>query len=95
MSRKPWTQYEYRINKKGAECFRTSRRDELVRKYLSFHGDPKYTMQVRSMRLGGYIGFNCISWSPWEPMCLSLEEQNRFGTETENGIRKAETNTGA
>ena len=58
------TRYEYRINKKGAECFRTDdiklckeKLDELNSKR------PVYTMQQRSMNYGGYI--DCPTWSPW------------------------------
>ena len=58
--------YEYRINKKGAESFRTEDPELCRRKLKELNGArpvPIYTMQSRSMRYGGFIVQP--SWSPW------------------------------
>lgn len=52
-----WYKTEYRINKKGCECFRTMDRDEAVQKLILLRekGRPGiYTMQTRSTRLDRY-----------------------------------------
>lgn len=52
-----WYKTEYRINKKGCECFRTMDRDEAVQKLIQLRekGRPGiYTMQTRSTRLDRY-----------------------------------------
>ena len=48
--------YEYRINKKGAECFRTERLEEAKSKLaeLSAKRPGIYTMQSRNVRLDRY-----------------------------------------
>ena len=48
--------YEYRLNKKGAECFRTADREEATAKLaeLSAKRPWIYTMQSRSCRLNRY-----------------------------------------
>lgn len=58
------TQYEYRINKKGSECFRTEHLDECKQKLAELNAKRNiYTMQVRKMRFGGYI--TSPAWEPW------------------------------
>lgn len=58
------TRYEYRINKKGAECFRTEDGDLCRRKLAELNSRrPVYTMQWRSMSYGGYI--DNPNWTPW------------------------------
>ena len=57
--------YEYRINKKGAECFRTNDRQTCLRQLSKLNDTrPVYTMQERCMRYGGYI--DKPYWSPWK-----------------------------
>ena len=58
-------QHEYRINKKGAECYRTEFYEECREKLAELNARrPVYTMQHRMIRQGGYIDRPC--WSPWE-----------------------------
>jgi len=47
---------QYRINKKGAECFRTGNRDEAEAKLAELNAKRPgiYTMQKRSVRLDRY-----------------------------------------
>ena len=58
------TRYEYRINKKGSECFRTEIYQEAKQKLDELNAKrPVYTMQSRSMSYGGYI--DRPDWTPW------------------------------
>lgn len=64
---------EYRINKKGAECFRSGSYEETRRKYeeLSAKRPNVYTMQCRRVQLDKYgveltDGTGRPSWSCWE-----------------------------
>lgn len=65
--------YEYRINKKGAECFRTEIREEAVKKLEELRAkkpNVKYDMQSRSVRVNKYgvaqeVYAGKIAWSPW------------------------------
>lgn len=58
------TRYEYRINKKGAECFRTEDYELAVAKLAELNARrPVYTMQTRTLRYGGYI--DNAHWGPW------------------------------
>lgn len=47
-----WLRTEYRINKKGAECFRTENREEAVEKLAALQAKRPgiYTMQTRTRR---------------------------------------------
>ena len=52
-----WYRSEYRINKKGAECFRSLDRDEVIAKLIdlrSKHNPCIYTLQKRTVRLDRY-----------------------------------------
>ena len=52
-----WYKSEYRINKKGAECFRTFDREEAVAKLIELRSKGRpgiYTMQTRTTRLDRY-----------------------------------------
>ena len=64
--------YEYRINKKGAECFRTDDIEKAKEKLkaLSEKRPGVYTMQSRSLRLNRYgvadmDGRGDPAWSIW------------------------------
>lgn len=48
--------YEYRINKKGAECFRTSDKEHCLERLTRLQAlrPGVYTMQTRSVRLDRY-----------------------------------------
>lgn len=61
---------EYRINKKGAECFRTSDREEAQNKLLQLQAKRPgiYTMQTRTRRENKYgqpIPFINDGWGLW------------------------------
>lgn len=57
--------HEYRINKKGAECYRTDSYEDAKRKLEELNSRrPVYTMQSRMMRYGGYI--DKPDWSCWQ-----------------------------
>ena len=58
------TRHEYRINKKGAECFRTDDLETCRAKLEELNSKrPIYTMQYRTMHYGGYI--DNPHWSSW------------------------------
>lgn len=62
MSRRVRERYEYRINKKGSECFRTEIFQEAKDKLDELNAKrPVYTMQHRSIRLDEYNQ----KWTPW------------------------------
>lgn len=47
--------YEYRINKKGAECFRTRNHEEALQKLNELNAKRNvYTLQSRSVRVNKY-----------------------------------------
>lgn len=46
--------YEYRINKKGRECFRTTSRKELLQKLTELGRPDIYTTQMRLCRVDKY-----------------------------------------
>lgn len=52
---------EYRINKKGCECFRTSCSTEAFEKFRSYNGNPKYTLEYR-LRYDTCAG---LVWGAW------------------------------
>ena len=65
--------YEYRINKKGAECFRTQDREQAMQRFaaLASKRPGVYSVQHRCVRLDkygisdrDYLGRP--QWSPWE-----------------------------
>ena len=65
--------YEYRINKKGAECFRSSNYDAILRKLealMSNKPNVTFTVQSRSCRLDK-LGImekdfrGRPAWGPW------------------------------
>ena len=53
---KEWLRTEFRVNKKGAECYRTEDREEAILKLKSLQEKRPgiYTMQRRSARLDRY-----------------------------------------
>lgn len=65
--------YEYRINKKGAECFRSSSFESTRSKLEELKSKGRaeiYTMQARSVRLDKYGDSirdykGRPEWSPW------------------------------
>ena len=64
--------YEYRINKKGAECFRTEFLEEAREKLKELESKRPgvYTMQTRSVRMDkhGMLEVDWrgeLSWSRW------------------------------
>lgn len=64
--------YEYRINKKGAECFRTEILEEAMEKFLQLSAKRPgvYSLQRRSCRRDRHgvleISWNGENaWSPW------------------------------
>ena len=61
---------EYRINKKGAECYRTRSREEAVAKLTALNARrPVYTLQARTCRTERGVTLTDPSgrpmWSPW------------------------------
>lgn len=66
--------YEYRINKKGAECFRTEYFEEARAKLAELREkkpNVKYDMQTRSVRLNKYgvVDSDYMgrpAWSIWQ-----------------------------
>lgn len=67
---KEWLRHEYRINKKGAECFRTVDREEAISKLheLQAKRPGVYTMQSRTRRENKYgqpIHCGNDGWGNW------------------------------
>jgi hypothetical protein len=59
--------YEYRINKKGAECFRSRDLEQTKDRLRTLSGRRPgvYTMQARSIRLDRYGRPYDRDWTPW------------------------------
>ena len=61
------TKYEYRINKRGAECFRTTDPQKVLERFKELDGKHKgiYTMQCRNIRLDRYGMPYDRDWTAW------------------------------
>lgn len=62
--------YQYRINKKGCECFRTWSRQELIEKLAELkakHPNVAFTTQSRSYRVNqvGAPLDGVMNWTSW------------------------------
>lgn len=65
--------FEYRINKKGCECFRTRSRSELIKKnaeLVAQHPNTAYTIQTRYVNVNRYGVPELLpngepQWSTW------------------------------
>lgn len=59
--------YQYRINKRGAECYRSTDYRAVLDRYDTLHQrHPEiYTVQVRDIRLNQHGMPYDRDWSPW------------------------------